>query len=311
MGLFGKKEGKGNKESEESSTNVTTNDGDEKGGLFKGLFSFGSQGKPSFPVDFSDGYAAKGYTLDFLHLPSNEEHSFKAFLTQFADNFTSQFSETSVYGRMDNIYTFKQTTRQMSVGFAIPAFSLENARENLANVGALARKLYPYYGGGAGDNVSSLSRAPLIRIRFANLIRSNQNPTLGLLGKVTGFTFTPNLDHGFFDLKNFLYPKTIDVSFTFDVLHETTMGWVDGTDAKGNPEEVFGFQESTQDPSDSSVDPSTIKYNSFPYAAGINQEVVTAAAFNPPDPPTETDAEADAAGILGGDGDGAATGPAE
>ena len=43
MGLFGKKEGKGNKESEESSTNVTTNDGDEKGGLFKGLFSFGSQ----------------------------------------------------------------------------------------------------------------------------------------------------------------------------------------------------------------------------------------------------------------------------
>ena len=113
MGLFGKKEGKGNKESEESSTNVTTNDGDEKGGLFKGLFSFGSQGKPSFPVDFSDGYAAKGYTLDFLHLPSNEQHSFKAFLTQFADNFTSQFSETSVYGRMDNIYTFKQTTRQI------------------------------------------------------------------------------------------------------------------------------------------------------------------------------------------------------
>ena len=101
------------------------------------------------------------------------------------------------------------------------------------------------------------------------------------------------------------------MSFTFDVLHETTMGRVAGTDAKGNPEEVFGFQESTQDPTDSNVDPSTIKYNSFPYAAGINQEIVTAAAFNPPDPPTEGDAEADADGILGDGGEGADPGAAE
>ena len=84
MGLFGKKEGRGNKEQEEGSTNVTTKDGDEKGGLFQSLFTFGSQGKPAFPVDFTDGYAQKGYTLDFLHLPSNEQHSFKAFLTQFS-----------------------------------------------------------------------------------------------------------------------------------------------------------------------------------------------------------------------------------
>lgn len=298
MGLFGKKEGRGSKEQEEGSTNVTTKDGDEKGGLFQSLFTFGSQGKPAFPVDFTDGYAQKGYTLDFLHLPSNEQHSFKAFLTQFSDAFNSNFTPTEVYGRMDPIYTFQSTTRQVSVGFAIPAFSLENAKENLANVGALARKLYPSYSGGAGDNVSSLSRAPLMRIRFANLIRSNQNPTLGLLGKVTGFTFTPNLEHGFFDLKNFLYPKTIDVSFTFDVLHETTMGWVSGKDADGNPDEVFGFQETAL--GSDKTDPSTSKYNSFPYAAGIDQEISTAVANTPPGDPTDLDAQADADAVLGG-----------
>ena len=35
------------------------------------------------------------------------------------------------------------------------------------------------------------------------------------------------LDDGFFDYTNFLYPKTINVNFTFDVLHEHTVGWTD------------------------------------------------------------------------------------
>jgi len=288
MGLFGKKNKGKDGQNEEGSETVTTNEGDEKGGFFSGLFTNGSQGRPAFPVDHSDGYAQKGYTLSFLHLPSGQEHQFKAFLTQFSDSFSSEFSPQSAYGRMDPIYTFQQTTRQLQVGFAIPAFSIEEAKSNLAKVGQLARKLYPSYSGGDPSNASSLARAPLMRLRFANLIRANQSPTLGLLGKVSGFTFTPNLEHGFFDLPNFLYPKTIDVSFSFDPLHETVMGWTPASD--GEP--TFGSQPDFVIGTTSTAD----VYNNFPYVGQARGVIGPLGVEGEPD---EDEDEANVAAALG------------
>ena len=135
---------------------------------------------------------------------------------------------------MDDIQTFQATKRQINVGFVIPAFDADDARCNLAKVTSLMRKLYPHYSGEGADNVSTLARSPLMRIRFANLIRNGGRGGGGLLGKVNGFSFTPNLDHGFFDYTNVLYPKTIDISFTFDVLHEHILGWTDTEDEAGN-----------------------------------------------------------------------------
>ena len=84
---------------------------------------------------------------------------------------------------MDQIYTFQNTTRQISVGFVVPAFDAEDARCNLTKVTKLTRKLYPYYSDGAGNNATSISKAPLMRVEFVNLIQDGRNGTQGLLGR--------------------------------------------------------------------------------------------------------------------------------
>ena len=78
-------------------------------------------------------------------------------------------------------------------------------------------------------------------MRFVNLAKKNEYQ--GLLGKVQGFTFNPDLEQGWFDadhsnqLKaghqtrgnvNLLYPKLLKFSCTFDVIHEHHLGWQDG-----------------------------------------------------------------------------------
>tara|TARA_R110002074_G_scaffold119838_1_gene253195 strand:- start:4819 stop:5655 length:837 start_codon:yes stop_codon:yes gene_type:complete len=181
--------------------------------------------------DASTTYAeGRGLYLYIEHLPSRRTLSFKGFITEYSDNFTSNWNSESVYGRMDDIHTFQNTTRQINLGFVVPAYDVTDARCNLSKVTALARKLYPYYAGAQNDNVSTIARAPLLRLGFVNLIRDGRNGGGRLLGKMNGFSFTPNFDDGVFDFNGFIYPKTINISFTYDVLHEHVMGWTDTDD---------------------------------------------------------------------------------
>ncbi len=228
----------------ENEQTVTTDEGVFKK-IGQALFTNGTQNAPFEATDYSNNYAQKGYFLRFEHLPSGLTLSFKAFITNFQDNFTSNWNSQPVYGRMDNITTFQNTIRQLNVGFVVPAFDFEDARCNLAKVSSLMRKLYPHYSDGAGNDATALAKPPLMRVRFANLIRNGAPGGGGLLGTVNGFSFTPNLEHGFFDPgksqgNGTLYPKTIDISFSFDVLHEHIMGWTDVEAAGTDTEKITG-----------------------------------------------------------------------
>ena len=187
-------------------------------------------------VDHTTTYEnLKGYTLQITHVASGApDIRFKGMLTEFRDNFQSQWANETVYGRMDDIYTFQNTRRSIDVGVVIPAFDAEDARTNLVEVNRLTKCLYPTYtGAGGGSNVSNISQAPLLRIRFANLIQDGRKiDEQGLLGKIDGFSFAPVLEDGFFDYPDLLYPKTINIQFKFDVLHEHVVGWTE-TDEGG------------------------------------------------------------------------------
>ena len=88
--------------------------------------------------------------------------------------------------------------------------------------------------------------APLIRVKFANLIhsaihrdtyRSRKNGSSGVLGTISGFTYAPNLEAEFFnpmretqfvyskkEVHN-LYPQEINLSCVITVVHEHKLGW--------------------------------------------------------------------------------------
>ena len=178
----------------------------------------------------------------------------------------------TVYGRADPIYTFKSTTRNISLGFKLPAASTSEGYENLAIVQQLAQFLYPAY-----ENVGSaqtIAQGPLFRLKMMNLLQANppsqdpnSNPgdllrnysaaggaTAGLLGIIKNITVEHNLagDEGVLDLRTgadsgaTILPKVISVNLTFSPIHETPLGWQQITNNAEEGENQSTVQFSSQ-----------------------------------------------------------------
>tara|TARA_R100000808_G_C2155445_1_gene167962 strand:- start:11167 stop:11916 length:750 start_codon:yes stop_codon:yes gene_type:complete len=199
--------------------------------------------KPKTIPDISSAEAAlyNKFHIQLQHLPSEKSVYFKAMVTQFEDQYTSDWALEHVFGRMDPVRTFRGTQRIITLGWDVVAGSLEEARHNLAECSTLLSMLYPSYEGGApnvadatapepgtptqeaneaattepqqgptttGGNAATIKSAPLFRIKFANLIQDTKNPTPtlaindGLIGSIDGLTYAPDVEQGFFDPKD-------------------------------------------------------------------------------------------------------------
>lgn len=156
---------------------------------------------------------------------------FPAFITDFTDSYKSNWNTQEVYGRMDPIATFKNTSRTISLAFDMPNDSLQIAKQNLKQIDFLIRGLYPVYDEGTKGTAVIIS-PPMFRVRFANLVRNNGNDddsagTLrsGLLCYINNFDFKPKIDSGFFsDEDKRLFPKLISVTLNLNIIHEHPLG---------------------------------------------------------------------------------------
>ena len=173
---------------------------------------------------------------------------FKGFITEMSDNFQSSWETEEVYGRMDPIGTFKSTKRTISLGWTIPAASIEEAKSNFGAVKELTAMLYPGYSAGQVEvngksftTANSISKPPLIRLSYANLIQSANGE--GLLGWVDGFNVQPNLEMGFFIEGTNQFPKVYTMSCNFNVLHEHDLGWNSSGTWIGSNAAKFPFGE--------------------------------------------------------------------
>ena len=222
-----------------------------------GYDSFVFEPTPAYQ-DPALGYSSRGSAtqLGFLHVPSGKTTYFMAFVTDFSDQFSSEWNEENVYGRMDPIPTFQRTGRKINVSWDIPADSYNAGYINLVKCQGLLKFLYPNYS--MHDNANSISQAPIIRMKFANMIARSRGDSLvenGLLGYLGGMSFAPDMDAGFFDgttqggssnltrgsitlresYMDFvgasadpaIAPKVIKLSCDFTVLHERQLGWGD------------------------------------------------------------------------------------
>jgi len=190
--------------------------------------------------------------LQIMSVPTQFLLQFPAFLTDFSQTFDAKWNTEEVFGRMDPIATYQGTKRTVSLGFDLPAGSLEEAKKNLEGCSELVKMVYPVY-----NSQGILSKPPLVRIQFANLIKSSigiktnietkevgettnteeegliLNDTVvtikktpkffGLLGWISGLSWKPNLEMGMFTTGEELYPKVISLSFSYNILHEETL----------------------------------------------------------------------------------------
>lgn len=155
----------------------------------------------------TDQFKNQGLQIEIYHVPSDSAVTFKSYLTQYADNYEPKWNEEDVYGRNDPLLTFENTKRSLDIGWQVVANDKVEAFHNMAKLEHFIQMLYPSYTTGDKRSLvaTSLSAAPIVRIRFLNLImnaESGEGPapakSSGLLGRIGSFSFAPELEEGFF-----------------------------------------------------------------------------------------------------------------
>jgi hypothetical protein len=194
------------------------------------------------------------FQVHITHLPTNRTISFKGWVTEFSDAFTSAWNSETVYGRMDPLVTFQNTGRAITLGFDVPSADGAEAADNLARLNRLAQFLYPVYTSGPDRTMqNTLQGGPLIGLQWTNMISNAQNGER-LIGYLGGFTYAPQLEHGAFfstgtstaatdtttnegreegyqtrdvatSSERAYIPKVVSVSLNFTVLHTHLTGW--------------------------------------------------------------------------------------
>ena len=188
-------------------------------------------------TDLSAALANAGMQwVDIYHIPTGYSVNFKAMLTAFSDAYTSDWGSEATFGRMDPIQTFQRTTRKMSIAYDVVAGSLEEAIDNLDRISILIQFLYPSY-----EN-RLIKNSPFCKLQFLNWATDVAASTMasakdsGLLGTVEGFTFAPDLEAGVFvGGDNKIYPKILNVSLGFTVIHQNDLGWEYDSFSSGFP----------------------------------------------------------------------------
>ena len=110
------------------------------------------------------------HIISFRNIRNDQDVLFKAFIMDFNESYSPNFTPNEVFGRTDPIYQYKNTTRNISLSFKIPASTESEAYENLGRVQKLVQMLYPSYQN--TNSGLSLSEAPLVRMKVMNILRS-------------------------------------------------------------------------------------------------------------------------------------------
>ena len=134
-------------------------------------------------LDMSDAYANfLHYTISFEHMATQKTVHFKAFVKDYSESFSCNWTPTTVYGRTDPIQAYGGTTRRISLSFDVPASSVGEAYENMGRVSKLVQMLYPTYTQAGDGEGLIIGQAPLVRVKMMNLITKER------AGKQPGMT---------------------------------------------------------------------------------------------------------------------------
>ena len=179
-----------------------------------------------------------GLQVQFYHVATEKVAEFAAFVTSYSESFSSNWNSQEVYGRMDPIMNFKNTTRTISLSLDVPAASAVEAQSNLAELNCLTSMLYPTYAG------NIMKGAPLIKVQFQNLIVAGRKQSKlkaiaidakrnGLFAAITSLNVTPDFEQGTLQQKivdkegeggegnnGILLPKLWRVDMSLSVMHD-------------------------------------------------------------------------------------------
>ena len=216
-------------------------------------------------VDLTDASANfLHYTISFEHIATQKTVHFKAFVKEYSEAYTCNWTPTTVYGRTDPIQAYAGTTRRINLTFDVPAASVGEAYENMGRVSKLVQMLYPTYTHGAMTAEGRiLGQSPLVRVKMMNLItneragatsgmsdeqaklanniaqgllapnetlknyKTSPSPAFGVIAAIGSINYRSDLSkiQIFEKAPNTVLPQSLTVTLSFDVIHEETVGW--------------------------------------------------------------------------------------
>jgi len=195
---------------------------------------------------------SKGYFIEIYHIISNTPVFFKAFLTDFTDNFITNYNKEQVFGRSDPIQTYQNTERVINVAFDLVSSNINEARANILKANNLISMMYPSYD--ESGTANSIKSGPLFKVKMGNLIcmpglteENGTSPavTAGLGCTIGGFKYNPIIADGFFDPKpGIFYPQTIKIDLELSILHEQPLGFVGTTPVQSTSVTIDGEETS-------------------------------------------------------------------
>jgi len=137
------------------------------------------------------------FTIFIRHLPTSKFVTFEGWVTSFSDQFSSNWTPTSVYGRMDPLVAFENTQRSITLGFDVVSDSITQAEDNLNAIADLVKFQYPVYESSSRTAQNTLKAAPLIQMKWTNLL-SDASELGYLTGYLNGVTYGPEITEGGF-----------------------------------------------------------------------------------------------------------------
>ena len=162
--------------------------------------------KDPYMLQYADSH---NLWIRFMHIPTKQKAKFFAIVTDIGDNFTSNWNDEDVYGRMDPISTFQNTRRSISLAFSLFSECSDDALENMKELDSLIQMHYPVYNSDliegksarnrdlpdndsdkrnsdrakegemrnvpriSGDS-STITASPLLRVQFSNWLMDNR-----------------------------------------------------------------------------------------------------------------------------------------
>lgn len=166
----------------------------------------------------------------------NKVMQFPAFLTEISDTRNSMWSTNEIYGRINPIYTYKNTVRKISIAFDVPCSSVDDSIKfnSLLRID-MKNSMYSNYKSREEEpSRFSIATPPFHRIRYCNLIKSNRSYTQtdssgnliqdGIFGWLDGYNFSPKIEDGFFINRKNYFAKMFSVNLTLNVIHEHLLG---------------------------------------------------------------------------------------
>lgn len=190
---------------------------------------------------------------------------FFAYLQSYSDVFEPEWEKKKTFGRTDPLVNYNGTSRKINVTFNIPAYDIIQARDNLSKLSRLASFTYPVINSQNslspnGKTTAQFQAPPILRFSFGNLIRDYQTNG-GLYGFIdSAIDINWKLEFGVFissgsrvdepNLGNttLMYPKIVEMTFQYQVLHNHTVGW----DVASTEQylDQYGLNRAPPDPAD-------------------------------------------------------------